>query len=150
VNYIYGTMLVLRGLEAVGVDHHEPYVQQAAEWLRMMQNPDGGWGETCGSYDDPNQKGIGASTASQTAWAVLGLMAANDIRSDSVARGIAYLLRTQLKDGSWDENYCTGTGFPRVFYLKYHMYRQYFPLLALTTYAKMVAEESASAARSTH
>ena len=150
VNYIYGTMLVLRGLEAVGVDHHEPYVQQAAEWLRMVQNPDGGWGETCDSYDDPNRKGIGESTGSQTAWAVLGLMAANDIRSDSVARGIAYLLRTQQKDGSWDENYYTGTGFPRVFYLKYHMYRQYFPLLALTTYAKMVAEESASSAGNGH
>src|SRR5947209_5121189 len=150
VNYMYGTALVLRGLEAVGVDHHEPYVQQAAEWLRMVQNPDGGWGETCDSYDDPNRKGIGESTASQTAWAVLGLMAANDIRSDSVARGIAYLLRTQQKDGSWDENYYTGTGFPRVFYLKYHMYRQYFPLLALTTYAKMVAEESASSAGNGH
>jgi squalene-hopene/tetraprenyl-beta-curcumene cyclase len=147
VNYIYGTMLVLRGLEAVGVDHHEPYVQQAAEWLRMVQNPDGGWGESCDSYDDPNRKGIGDSTASQTAWAVLGLMAANDIRSDSVARGIAYLLRTQQKDGSWDEPYFTGTGFPRVFYLKYHMYRQYFPLLALTTYAKMVAGESASSSQ---
>jgi squalene-hopene/tetraprenyl-beta-curcumene cyclase len=148
VNYIYGTMLVLRGLEAVGVDHHEPYVQQAAEWLRMVQNPDGGWGESLASYDDANQKGIGPSTASQTAWAVLGLMAANDIRSDSVARGIAYLLRTQLKDGSWDEPQYTGTGFPRVFYLKYHMYRQYFPLLALTTYAKMVAEESVGSVRS--
>jgi squalene-hopene/tetraprenyl-beta-curcumene cyclase len=136
VNYIYGTMLVLRGLEAVGVDHHEPYVQQAAEWLRMVQNSDGGWGESCASYDDPNAKEIGESTASQTAWAVLGLMAANDMRSDSVARGIAYLLRTQQKDGSWDEPHYTGTGFPRVFYLKYHMYRQYFPLLALTTYAK--------------
>ena len=147
VNYIYGTMLVLRGLEAIGVDHHEPYVQQAAEWLRMMQNADGGWGETCGSYDDPNRKGIGESTASQTAWAVLGLMAANDTRSDSVARGIAYLLRTQRKDGSWEEPFYTGTGFPRVFYLKYHMYRQYFPLLALTTYAKVVAGELANPAQ---
>ncbi len=150
VNYIYGTMLVLRGLEAIGVDHHEPYVQQAAEWLRMVQNPDGGWGEMCESYDNPDRKGLGESTASQTAWAVLGLMAANDLRSDSVARGIAYLLRTQQKDGSWQENYYTGTGFPRVFYLKYHMYRQYFPLLALTTYAKMVAEESASSVRNGH
>jgi squalene-hopene/tetraprenyl-beta-curcumene cyclase len=147
VNYIYGTMLVLRGLEAVGVDHHEPYVQQAAEWLRMVQNPDGGWGESCESYDDPNSKGIGESTASQTAWAVLGLMAANDTRSDSVARGIAYLLRTQKKDGSWDEPFYTGTGFPRVFYLKYHMYRQYFPLLALTTYAKVVAGEAVGSTR---
>jgi squalene-hopene/tetraprenyl-beta-curcumene cyclase len=147
VNYIYGTMLVLRGLEAIGVDHHEPYVQQAAEWLRMVQNPDGGWGETVGSYDDPNLKGIGESTASQTAWAVLGLLAANDTRSDSVARGIAYLLRTQQKDGAWDEPSYTGTGFPRVFYLKYHMYGQYFPLLALTTYAKVMAGEHAQAAQ---
>lgn len=150
VNYIYGTTLVLRGLEAMGVDHHEPYVQQGAEWLRMVQNPDGGWGETCESYDNPNRKGFGPSTASQTAWAVLGLMAANDIRSDSVARGIAYLLRTQRKDGSWDEANYTGTGFPRVFYLKYHMYSQYFPLLALTTYAKMVAGESVSSGRNGH
>ena len=143
VNYIYGTMLVLRGLEAMGTDHHEPYVQQAAEWLRMVQNPDGGWGETCGSYDDPTTKGIGPSTPSQTAWAVLGLLAANDTRSDSVARGIAYLLRNQKKDGSWDESPYTGTGFPRVFYLIYHMYRQYFPLLALTTYKKVIAEAGA-------
>jgi squalene-hopene/tetraprenyl-beta-curcumene cyclase len=139
VNYIYGTALVLRGLEAMGVDLHEPCVQQAAEWLRMVQNADGGWGERCGSYDDANTKGVGPSTPSQTAWAVLGLLAASDTRSDSVARGIAFLLRTQNKDGSWDEAGYTGTGFPRVFYLKYHMYRQYFPLLALTTYAKVMA-----------
>ena len=139
VNYIYGTMLVLRGLEAMGVDHHEPYVQQAAEWLRMVQNPDDGWGETCGSYDDPRTKGVGPSTPSQTAWAVMGLLAASDTRSDSVARGIAYLLRTQKPNGSWDEPHYTGTGFPRVFYLTYHMYRDYFPLLALTTYNKVMA-----------
>jgi squalene-hopene/tetraprenyl-beta-curcumene cyclase len=139
VNYIYGTMQVLRGLEAIGVDHHEPYVQQGAEWLRMVQNSDGGWGETCGSYDDPTTKGVGPSTPSQTAWAVMGLLAASDTRSDSVARGIAYLLRTQKKDGSWDEPQFTGTGFPRVFYLLYHMYRQYFPLIALTTYGKVMA-----------
>jgi squalene-hopene/tetraprenyl-beta-curcumene cyclase len=136
VNYIYGTMLVLRGLEAIGMDHHEPCVQQAAEWLRMMQNPDGGWGETCGSYDDPNTKGVGPSTASQTAWAVMGLLAASDTRSDSLQQGVAYLLKTQLRDGSWNEAWYTGTGFPRVFYLMYHMYRQYFPLIALTAYAK--------------
>ena len=141
VNYIYGTMQVLRGLEAMGTDHHEPYVQQAAEWIRMVQNPDGGWGETCGSYDDPNTKGIGPSTPSQTAWAVMGLLAANDTRSDSVAKGIAYLLKTQKKDGSWDEPWYTGTGFPRVFYLMYHMYRQYFPLIALTTYKKVMIEK---------
>jgi squalene-hopene/tetraprenyl-beta-curcumene cyclase len=141
VNYIYGTMLVLRGLEAIGVDHHEPYVQQAAEWLRMVQNPDGGWGEFCGSYDDPNTRGIGPSTPSQTAWAIMGLLAANDTRSDCVAKGIAYLLRAQNQDGSWDEAYYTGTGFPRVFYLAYHLYRQYFPLVALTAYAKVMADK---------
>jgi squalene-hopene/tetraprenyl-beta-curcumene cyclase len=139
VNYIYGTMLVLRGLEAIGMDHHEPCIQQAAEWLRMMQNPDGGWGETCGSYDDPNTKGVGPSTASQTAWAVMGLLAASDTRSDSLQQGVAYLLKTQLRDGSWNEAWYTGTGFPRVFYLMYHMYRQYFPLIALTAYAKASA-----------
>src|SRR5216683_3115366 len=139
VNYVYGTALVLRGLEAIGMDLHEPCIQQGAEWLRMVQNPDGGWGETCGSYDHPSTRGVGPSTASQTAWAILGLLAVNDTRSDSVARGVAYLLRTQKKDGSWDEPYFTGTGFPRVFYLRYHMYRQYFPLLAFTTYAKIMA-----------
>jgi squalene-hopene/tetraprenyl-beta-curcumene cyclase len=139
VNYIYGTMQVLRGLEAVGVDYHETFVLQAVEWLRMMQNPDGGWGETCDSYDDPNAKGVGPSTPSQTAWAVMGLLAANDTRNDSLQHGIAYLLKTQRRDGSWDETLYTGTGFPRVFYLMYYMYRQYFPLLALTTYAKASA-----------
>jgi squalene-hopene/tetraprenyl-beta-curcumene cyclase len=145
VNYIYGTALVLRGLEAIGIDHHEPYVQQAAEWLRMVQNPDGGWGETCGSYDDPTARGVGPSTPSQTAWAVMGLLAANDTRSESVAKGIAYILKTQKKDGassgSWDEAWYTGTGFPRVFYLMYHLYRQYFPLIALTTYKKVMEEK---------
>lgn len=139
VNYIYGTMLVLRGLQAIGVDLHEPYVQQAAEWLRMVQNSDGGWGETCGSYDDSAMRGIGPSTPSQTAWAVMGLLAAGDTRSDSVQRGILYLLQTQLPDGSWREEYYTGTGFPRVFYLAYHLYRNYFPLIALSAYSKEFA-----------
>jgi squalene-hopene/tetraprenyl-beta-curcumene cyclase len=139
VNYIYGTMQVLRGLQAIGIDHHEPCIQQAAEWLRMVQNPDGGWGETCGSYDDPSTRGVGTSTPSQTAWAIMGLLAANDTRSDSVARGIAYLLSTQNKDGSWDEKEYTGTGFPRVFYLAYRMYRNYFPLIALATYRRVIA-----------
>jgi squalene-hopene/tetraprenyl-beta-curcumene cyclase len=107
----------------------------------MVQNPDDGWGELCGSYDDPNTKGVGPSTPSQTAWAILGLLAAGDTRSESVQRGIAYLLRTQKKAGAknvggWDEPHYTGTGFPRVFYLAYHMYRLYFPLMALTAYAR--------------
>jgi squalene-hopene/tetraprenyl-beta-curcumene cyclase len=136
VNYIYGTMLVLRGLQAMGVDHHEPYVQQGAEWLRMVQNSDGGWGESCGSYDDPTTRGIGPSTPSQTAWAVMGLLAAGDTRSESVQRGILYLLETQRLDGHWEEEQYTGTGFPRVFYLAYHLYRDYFPLIALSTYSR--------------
>ncbi|HEY2114576.1 MAG TPA: squalene--hopene cyclase [Candidatus Angelobacter sp.] len=136
VNYIYGTMLVMRGLQAMGVDHHEPYVQQGAEWLRMVQNSDGGWGESCGSYDDSTTRGIGPSTPSQTAWAIMGLLAAGDTRSESVQRGILYLLETQRPDGHWDEAQYTGTGFPRVFYLSYHLYRDYFPLIALSTYSR--------------
>jgi squalene-hopene/tetraprenyl-beta-curcumene cyclase len=152
VNYLYGTFLVLRGLEAMEYSYLEPAVQQAAEWIRMVQNPDGGWGETCGTYDDPNQRGVGPSTPSQTAWALLGLLAANDTRSDSVAKGIRWLVERQHEDGSWDElmpgrngeSYYTGTGFPRVFYLGYHLYKQYFPLLALTTYKKAMEREELS------
>ena len=136
VNYIYGTMCVLRGLEAIGFDSHDAMIQQATEWLRMMQNPDGGWGETIGSYDDANLKGVGVSTSSQTAWAVLGLMAGGDYRSESLALGIAYLLDHQQGDGGWSEVPYTGTGFPRVFYLKYHAYPWYFPLMALSKYAR--------------
>jgi squalene-hopene/tetraprenyl-beta-curcumene cyclase len=139
VNYIYGTMQVLRGLEAMCMDNHEPCIQQAAEWIRMYQNSDGGWGESCRSYDDPSAKGLGPSTPSQTAWAIMGLLAAGDTRSDAVARGIAWLLRNQRKDGGWDEPEYTGTGFPRVFYLAYHLYRVYFPLIALAEYAKVCA-----------
>ena len=146
VNYLYGTFLVLRGLEAMGVWSHEPAIQQAAEWIRMVQNADGGWGETCGTYDDPTTRGIGPSTPSQTAWAVLGLLAAGDTRSDSVAKGIRWLIQNQTAEGTWKEaaagsngeSYYTGTGFPRVFYLAYHLYRDYFPLLALTTYKRMM------------
>src|ERR1700757_4168961 len=152
VNYIYGTFLVLRGLEAIGVWNHEPQIQQAAEWLRSVQNPDGGWGETCGSYDDPATRGVGPSTPSQTAWAILGLLSAGDTRSDSVAKGIKWLLSHQETDGSWDEStgegvtrqaLYTGTGFPRVFYLAYHLYRDYFPLLALTNYRRAMGREEA-------
>ncbi len=136
VNYLYGTFLVLRGLEAMGVWNHEPQIQQAAEWIRMVQNADGGWGESCASYDNPTLRGVGVSTASQTAWAILGLLAAGAVCSHSVAKGIRWLLQRQRSDGSWTEEQFTGTGFPRVFYLSYHMYRNYFPLLALTTYRR--------------
>jgi squalene-hopene/tetraprenyl-beta-curcumene cyclase len=149
VNYLYGTYLVLRGLDAIGVDRHEPQIQQAAEWIRMVQNPDGGWGESCESYDDPGTRGMGTSTPSQTAWALLGLLAAGDDRSDSIAKGVRWLLTRQRTDGSWDEStgvglnhqaQYTGTGFPRVFYLAYTMYRQYFPLLALTAYKRAMGQ----------
>ncbi len=153
VNYLYGTFLALRGLQAMDYSHLEPAVQQAAEWIRMVQNSDGGWGETCGTYDDPNQRGVGPSTPSQTAWALLALLAANDTRSDSVAKGVRWLTERQHEDGSWDElmpgrngeSYYTGTGFPRVFYLGYHLYKQYFPLLALTTYRKALEREAVEA-----
>jgi squalene-hopene/tetraprenyl-beta-curcumene cyclase len=135
VNYIYGTCFALRGLRAAGVNPREASVIQAGEWIRSFQNPDGGWGETCGSYDDPALKGTGPSTASQTAWALLGLFASGDCASGSVDRGIGYLLDRQNAQGGWDEAWFTGTGFPRVFYLKYHLYAQYFPLMALAEYA---------------
>ena len=145
VNYIYGTFLVLRGLEAMGIWNHEPEIQQAAEWIRSVQNADGGWGESLESYDKPETRGVGVSTPSQTAWAILGLLAAGDKRSDSVAKGIRWLLEHQDTNGLWDESLgegiakqaiYTGTGFPRVFYLAYHQYRDYFPLMALTTYKR--------------
>jgi squalene-hopene/tetraprenyl-beta-curcumene cyclase len=101
-----------------------------------VQNPDGGWGESQRSYDDATTKGRGVSTASQTAWALLTLFASGDYATAAAARGIDYLVATQLDDGSWHDAAWTGTGFPRVFYLRYHLYATYFPLLALATYAR--------------
>jgi squalene-hopene/tetraprenyl-beta-curcumene cyclase len=139
VNYIYGTCFALRGLRAAGVNPREACILQAGEWLRSFQNPDGGWGETCGSYDDPVLKGTGPSTASQTAWALLGLFASGDHSSGSVKRGVRHLLETQDDRGGWEDGWSTGTGFPKVFYLKYHLYAKYFPLLALAEYGHYVA-----------
>ncbi|MHB8684644.1 MAG: squalene--hopene cyclase, partial [Dehalococcoidia bacterium] len=110
----------------------------AARWLVEHQNADGGWGESCASYDEPALRGMGASTASQTAWALLGLLAAGDERSDAVRRGVAYLVRTQQPDGQWDEPQFTGTGFPRDFMLKYHLYRNYWPMWALGRYRRLM------------
>jgi squalene-hopene/tetraprenyl-beta-curcumene cyclase len=134
VNYVYGTWQVLVGLAAVGFDVTAPVVRRAVRWLKDVQNADGGWGESCRSYDDPAEAGQGPSTASQTAWAVLGLIAAGEATSPEVRGGIEYLMGTQNADGGWTEEPFTGTGFPRVFYLKYHMYPVYFPLMALGRY----------------
>jgi squalene-hopene/tetraprenyl-beta-curcumene cyclase len=134
VNYIYGTWQVLRGLRAIGQDMTQDWILRGRDWLESCQNDDGGWGETCASYDDPTLKGRGESTASQTAWAVMGLCACNDLDRPSIQRGLRFLLSSQKADGSWDEPQITGTGFPKVFYLKYDFYRQNFPLLALATY----------------
>jgi squalene-hopene/tetraprenyl-beta-curcumene cyclase len=134
VNYLYGTWSVLCGLAAIGEDLSQPYIRRAVTWLKAKQNQDGGWGETCASYDDPTLAGVGESTASQTAWALLALMAAGEADSPSVARGIQQLLATQKVDGTWDEDQYTGTGFPKYFMIKYHIYRNCFPLSALGTY----------------
>ncbi|HTU88809.1 MAG TPA: squalene--hopene cyclase, partial [Gemmataceae bacterium] len=131
VNYIYGTWQVLCGLHSVGFDMRESMVRRAVGWLRKVHQPSGGWGETCRSYDDPSLAGQGTPTASQTAWALLALLAAGEEDSDAVRSGIDYLLNTQGDDGNWREELFTGTGFPKVFYLKYHLYRLYFPLMAL-------------------
>ena len=134
VNYIYGTWQALRGLRAIGQDMTQDWILRGRDWLESCQNSDGGWGETCETYDNPATKGIGESTASQTAWAVMAICACGDLDRPSIQRGLRFLLSSQKPDGSWDEEQITGTGFPRVFYLKYDMYRQNFPLLALATY----------------
>jgi squalene-hopene/tetraprenyl-beta-curcumene cyclase len=134
VNYIYGTWQVLRGLRAISQDMTQDWILRGRDWLESSQNSDGGWGETCATYENPATKGIGESTASQTAWAVMGICACGDLDRPSIQRGLRFLLSSQKSDGSWDEQQITGTGFPRVFYLKYDMYRQNFPLLALATY----------------
>ncbi len=134
VNYIYGTWQVLRGLKAMHMDMNQPWLLKARDWLESVQHEDGGWGERCHTYDDPVFKGQGPSTASQTAWALMGLCVFDDPHQPSLLRGIEYLVRTQNADGSWSEPETTGTGFPRVFYLKYDMYRNSWPLLALATY----------------
>ena len=131
VNYIYGTWQALAGLAAVGVPPHDPALARGAAWLLGCQQPSGGWGETPASYDDPRLRGQGPVTASQTAWALWGLIAAGRHDHPAVHRGIEFLLEQQREDGSWYEPEFTGTGFPRVFYLRYHLYPVYFPVLAL-------------------
>jgi squalene-hopene/tetraprenyl-beta-curcumene cyclase len=134
VNYIYGTWQVLQGLAALKFPMDDPAIHRAVAWLESVQQTCGGWGESCQSYDDPALKGQGEPTASQTAWATLGLIAAGRAFTPAVRHGIDYLTGAQCADGSWDETQFTGTGFPRVFYLRYHLYRVYFPLMALARY----------------
>ncbi len=136
VNYIYGTWSVLCGLKGIGEDMSSPYIRRAVAWLQDHQNEDGGWGETCASYKYPELRGQGPSTASQTAWALLGLIAAGEAGSPAVAKGIRYLVQTQTPSGRWEEPYFTGTGFPQHFMIRYHLYRDYFPLMALGNYLK--------------
>jgi squalene-hopene/tetraprenyl-beta-curcumene cyclase len=158
VNHIYGTGAVLPALHAVGVDMREPWIQRAAAWLRAHQNTDGGWGESCASYMNPARRGQGESTPSQTAWALLALLAVDHPNDDgAIHAGAEFLVQTQREDGSWDEAHYTGTGFPgygagarlnmsdpgwtgamqqgeelsRGFMIGYNLYRHYFPLMAL-------------------
>jgi squalene-hopene/tetraprenyl-beta-curcumene cyclase len=140
MNYIYGTWSVLCALNAAGVDHASPTMRKAADWLISIQNADGGWGEDGASYK-LDYKGYepAPSTASQTAWALLGLMATGDIEHPAVERGIKYLAQTQGADGLWEEARYTAVGFPRVFYLRYHGYRKFFPLWALARYRNLTA-----------
>jgi len=133
VNYIYGTSGVLRALEQIGLSSADQ-CKRAAEWLRSVQNPDGGFGETAASYDDVSLKAKGVSTPSQTAWGLIGLLAVIGPNDPSVERAVAWLAENQNADGSWDETEFAGTGFPSVFYLKYHLYRNSFPLYALARY----------------
>jgi squalene-hopene/tetraprenyl-beta-curcumene cyclase len=141
VDYVYGTFLALRGLRAAGLGDREACILRAGEWLRSVQNADGGWGESCASYANHSFTAA-PSTPSQTAWAVIGLLASGDTTSQSLHKGVEWLIDNQREDGGWDESLATGTGFPRVFYLSYHEYRNSFPLLALAEYVK--AQQSSS------
>ncbi|MGZ5927045.1 MAG: squalene--hopene cyclase [Rhizomicrobium sp.] len=143
VNYIYGTWSALAGLNAAGLTPEDPTMRRAADWLVTIQNADGGWGEDCSSYK-LDYKGYepAPSTASQTAWALLGLMAAGQVDHPAMARGVAYLKRTQGPDGLWTQPHYTGGGFPRVFYLNYHGYPKFFPLWALSRYRNLMTGNS--------
>ena len=143
VNYIYGTWSALAALNGAGIPPEDPTVRRAAEWLIAIQNPDGGWGEGCDSYKlDYRGYEPAPSRASQTAWALLGLMAVGAVDEDAVARGIQYLQMTQAPDGFWTEEHYTGGGFPRVFYLRYHGYAKFFPLWALARYRNLKSRNS--------
>jgi squalene-hopene/tetraprenyl-beta-curcumene cyclase len=132
-NHVYGTGAVVPALIVTGTSTEDPVIRRAVNWLADHQNPDGGWGEDLRSYVDPAWIGRGDSTPSQTAWALLALLAAGE-DDETVRRGISYLVDTQRPDGGWDEHRYTGTGFPGDFYIGYHLYRQVFPIWALGRY----------------
>ncbi len=136
-NYVYGTWSVLCALNAVGEDMNAPYIRKAVEWLKARQCADGGWGEDCASYWQHRRDEVKTSTPSQTSWAVMGLIAAGEINSHAVQRGIAYLMEAPRDGGKWDEEYFNAVGFPRVFYLRYHGYSAYFPLWTLARYVNL-------------
>jgi squalene-hopene/tetraprenyl-beta-curcumene cyclase len=143
LNYIYGTWSVLCALNAAGIDHSDPAMRKAVEWLLSIQNADGGWGEDAVSYRLDYKGFEGApTTASQTAWALLSLMAAGEVDNPAVARGMRYLMDTQTEKGLWDEARYTATGFPRVFYLRYHGYAKFFPLWALARFRNLKSTNS--------
>ncbi len=142
-NYIYGTWSVLTALERAGDKPDQPHFRRAVDWLKRVQRSDGGWGEDCGSYGAPEKAGKGfESTSFQTAWAMLGLMAAGEVDSPAVRKGAEYLIRTQRPDGLWKDEWFSAPGFPRVFYLRYHGYSKYFPLWALARYRNLRSKES--------
>ncbi|MEM7621847.1 MAG: squalene--hopene cyclase, partial [Planctomycetota bacterium] len=137
VNYVYGTWQVLVGLDAIGENMAAPYVRKAGDWLKSVQKPDGSFGETCDTYRDPSLKGQGESTASQTAWGAMGLLAVFGPADADVQRAMHWLMKHQHQDGRWVDDWWTGTGFPEVYYLKYHMYPIYFPLMALARWRRL-------------
>jgi squalene-hopene/tetraprenyl-beta-curcumene cyclase len=138
-NYIYGTWSALSAFNAAGEDPRAPHIRRAVKWLEAAQRPDGGWGEDCATYWRHRRGEAKAGTPSQTAWAVLGLMAAGEVRSDAVHRGIEFLLTAPRDGGKWEERFYNAVGFPRVFYLSYHGYSAYFALWALARYRNMMA-----------
>ena len=142
VSYIYGTFSTLSGLRSIGEDINQEWIKHAVQWLKLVQNRDGGWGESCLSDGDPELKGKGNSTPSQTAWALIGLLAGEDGISSNVMRGVKWLLERQNDEGRWEDLEFTGTGFPNHFYLRYHMYAHYFPLMALGRFRQRLAQAS--------
>ena len=141
-NYVYGTWSVLCALNAIGEDMEAPYIRRAVDWLKGRQRSDGGWGEDCASYWQHRQAEVKSSTPSQTAWAVLGLMAAGEVDSIAVKGGIDYLLEVPREGGKWHEEYFNAVGFPRIFYLRYHGYSAFFPLLTLARYRNLKIQVS--------